>query len=50
MLDESDKYLFYFDGCCFSVFGVLFVLVCASLFITLFLLEGQVGVGEVSGR
>ena len=50
MLGESDKYYFYFDDSCFSALGVFFVLTCASIFINLFLLEVQGGVGEVSER
>ena len=50
MLGESDKPSFYFDDLCFSETGVFFVLVCASLFITFFLLLGQGGVGEIIER
>ena len=48
MLGESDKSSFYFDDLCFSALGIFFVLICASLFLTFFLLYGQVGVGEVN--
>ena len=48
MLGESDKSSFYFDYFCFSAIDIFFVLTCVSLFITLFLLEGQGGVGESS--
>ena len=48
MIGESNKSSFYFDDCCVSAVGMYFILTCASLFLTLFLLEGQVGVGEVN--
>ena len=50
ILGESGKYSLYFDDCCFSALGILFVLTCASLFLTFFLVEGQGGVGELSER
>ena len=50
MLGESEKYYFYFDDRCFSALGVFFVITCASIFLNLFLLEGQDGVGELSER
>ena len=48
MLGESDKYYFYFDDHYLSALGILFVLACASIFLTSFFLEGQGDVGEVS--
>ena len=48
VLGEGDRYSFYFDDCCSFAFGIFFVLMCASIFLTLFFLEGQGVVGEVS--
>ena len=48
MLGEGDKYSFYFDSRCFFVLGVFFDLASAFLFLALFILESQGGVGEVS--
>ena len=47
ILGESVKSSFYFDDCGLSALIILFVLTCASIFITLFLLEVQGGVDEV---
>ena len=49
MLGKGDKSSFQFDDCCLFALGVFFVLACASLFITLFTLEGQGAVSGVSG-
>ena len=48
MLGESDESSFYFDDFCFSALGIFFFLACSYLFLDFFLLEVQVGVGEVS--
>ena len=48
MLSERDKYYFYFDDSCFSALGVFFVIMCASIFLTFFIMEVQGGVGELS--
>ena len=50
MLVKGDNYSFHFDDHCFFVLGILFVLVCASLFLAYFFLEGKVGVSGVSER
>ena len=46
MLGEGDKSSFQFDDCYLFALGVLFVLTCESLFLTLIFLGGH---GEVSG-
>ena len=50
MIGESDKSSFYLDDFCFTALDIFFVLTCASLFLTLFLLYGQGGFGERSER
>ena len=50
MLGECDKPSFYIDNCYFAELGIFFVLTCASLFLTLFLLYGKGGGGERSER
>ena len=50
MLGESDKSSFYFDDCCFSALGVLFDFTCEYIFLAIFILEFQGGVGEVCER
>ena len=50
LLGEGDKYSFYFyDRCLFSP-AIFFVFTCVSLFLTLFFLEVQDGVCDVSER
>ena len=50
MLGECEKPSFYIDNCCFTALGIFFVLTCASLFITIFLLYGQGGGSEISEK
>ena len=50
MLGESDKSSFYFDDCCFSALDILFVLTCAIIFLTFFLLYGKGGGVDISER
>ena len=40
MIGESEKISFYLDECCFTALGILFVLACAYIFLTIFLLYG----------
>ena len=50
MIDESDKYSFYFVDICVSALGILFFLTCESIVLNLFSLKGQGVVGEVIDR
>ena len=50
VLGEDEKSSFHFYGWCLFSLGIFFVITCDSLFLTLFFLEVQGGVGGFSER